>query len=449
MRGDWAARAVLGLCGAGIELWALSALLEAPGANIPRHVLTMLAASALYVLALALVVQGRPVGVRVDLALIFGVAVLVRATFLFTTPSLSDDVYRAVWDARLLHAGVNPYAFAPAAPELAGYRDEAIWSRINHKEQHTPYPPVAELLGAGAYGLLPERPLAMQALAVGSDLAAAGLLAAFLARIGSDPRRSLAIAWSPAGALHFAHSGHNDAAMVALVVAAALLLVSDRRALGLAALGLATAAKAAPALMLPAFLRAAGPGTALAWVAAGAAVTVPFLGAGPGLVAGLASEGGQRFNDSAYLVVERLAGALAPGAGAPAATGLAAAVVLTVAATSWVRGDRSPEGTLVGGLRTVAAYLLVAPVVEPWYFTWLAPVVALRLARGSGAVPFAPNDALAWLWLGATAILTDLTYPPGGSALWPQVRAIEYVPAYALLGVAAWQRWRNRGRTVR
>ena len=116
----------------------------------------------------------------------------------------------------------------------------------------------SSLLSGAAYAVLPERLVAMQGLAAVADLLAAGLLAWLLARIGSDPRRSVAIAWSPIGALHFAHSGHNDAIMVAALVAAPLLLTFGRRYTAFVALGLATATKGLPAFVVPAFVRAAG-----------------------------------------------------------------------------------------------------------------------------------------------------------------------------------------------
>lgn len=435
-------RALFIACGAGLAAWALAALQELPGANIPRHVALTMAAWVCYVVALGLILRMPARGQRLDLAFIFGVALLVRATFLFTSPSLSDDVYRSVWDARLMHAGVNPYSYAPSAPELAAYRDPDIWARVNHKDQRTPYPPLAEILGATAYWLLPERLLAMQALAAAMDLLSAGLLAWLLHRWGADPRRSLAVAWSPVGALHFAHSGHNDAGMIAAMVGAALALSFGRRWLALVALGAATCVKGVPALMVPAFARAGGPWPVLGWAATCALVAAPFLGAGSGLVAGALSEIDQRFNDSLHLLVERAARVITPEHAGPIAGVFSWATVAAAAGAAWRMGDGTPSGALVGGCRVLAVYLLMAPVVAPWYLTWLAPLIAFQAQPGNGRMPFRLNDVPAWLWLGGTATLTELTYLEGGSGLWIPIRLIEYGPTYALLAlaVAGWCR---------
>lgn len=439
------ARILLVGCGCAVEVWALLVLQQPPGADIARHVTVTLAAWAVYVLALRLILtlpNDRP---RWDLGLIFTIAIAVRVTLLFSSPSLSDDVYREVWDARLVHQGVNPYEYAPGAPEMAVYRDDVIWERVNHKEQRTPYPPLATILSAAAYAVLPERLVAMQGLAALLDLAGAALLAGFLARVGGDPRRSMALAWSPLGALHFAHSGHNDAGMVAAVLLGALLLTSAPRWPALVALGAATAIKGVPALMMPAWVRASGPLGLVAWGGACAAVALPFLSARGGLVAGVFSEvGAQRFNDSLYLLLERSLQLFGVAGAATVAAAVGATIVVAAAAAA-ARPFTTPERVVVDGLRVMGVYLLVAPVVEPWYFTWLAPIIALRLMPAGGA-GFHLNDAPVWLWLLGAATLTELTYLPGGSAWWVPIRIIEYGPAYALLAVALVRWWRGRGK---
>jgi alpha-1,6-mannosyltransferase len=430
-------RFLLFACGVALEGWALSAVLQSPGADIPRHVVLTLLAWAIWAGALWLGLRLPLAGWRRDLAVIFAIAIAMRVTLIFTTPTLSDDAYRAVWDARLVHAGVNPYQYAPAASETEPYRDDVIWPRVNHKEQRTPYPPLATLLSAGAYALLPERLVAIQALAALGDLASAAFLAWLLTRIGADPRRCLAIAWSPIGALHFAHSAHNDAIMIAALVAAPLLLTYGRRYTAFVALGLATGIKGLPALVVPAFVRAGGGAGLVFWAATCAILTLPLIGAGLGLVAGVLTEAsGQRFNDSLYLVIERAVELVMPGQGAAAATAFAAVSIVMAVILSALWTDGSPRGALVAACRVLGVYILVAPVVEPWYFTWMAPLIALELRSKQSRAELMRSDAPAWIWLTGVATLTDLTYLDGGASLWPGLRAIEYLPAYALLVLA-------------
>ena len=53
------------------------------------------------------------------LFLILALALLPRAILLASQPALSDDLYRYIWDGRVIAAGLDPYRYAPDAPELA------------------------------------------------------------------------------------------------------------------------------------------------------------------------------------------------------------------------------------------------------------------------------------------------------------------------------------------
>src|SRR5262245_39492556 len=75
-------------------------------------------------------------------------AVVFRLIASFAPPSLSDDVYRYVWDGRAQAGGHHRYQFPPADPQRAELRDAVVYPRINHPEITTIYPPLAELLFA-------------------------------------------------------------------------------------------------------------------------------------------------------------------------------------------------------------------------------------------------------------------------------------------------------------
>ena len=70
------------------------------------------------------------------------VAALLRVIALPLPPTLSDDIYRYVWDGKVIGAGLNPYLLAPQAADLEPLRDE-LWDRLPHREVETVYPPVA------------------------------------------------------------------------------------------------------------------------------------------------------------------------------------------------------------------------------------------------------------------------------------------------------------------
>ena len=88
-----------------------------------------------------------------------GVAVVARLLLIGAFPQLSDDIYRFIWDGRLINQGVNPFAQLPAyymqeGTQLPGLSPE-LFAQLNSPEYFTIYPPVAQAIFALACWLFP------------------------------------------------------------------------------------------------------------------------------------------------------------------------------------------------------------------------------------------------------------------------------------------------------
>ena len=87
----------------------------------------------------------------VDLGLGLTVAIAARVILLFAFPTLSDDVYRFLWDGLLATDGHSPYAFLPSSIDFTGESSpqlEAIFSQLNSPEYYSIYPPVSQVIFA-------------------------------------------------------------------------------------------------------------------------------------------------------------------------------------------------------------------------------------------------------------------------------------------------------------
>jgi hypothetical protein len=121
---------------------------------------------------------------RREFIFIVGLAVLFRVALLFTSPpTLSDDVYRYIWDGRMMNTGVNPYAHPVNSPLLDQF-DSPQRALVNHNWMASPYLPAAQLLFAIVYRLVPDSPLAFQVTAVILDLLTGWLVIDLLRRLG-------------------------------------------------------------------------------------------------------------------------------------------------------------------------------------------------------------------------------------------------------------------------
>jgi hypothetical protein len=265
--------------------------------------------------------------------------------------------------------------------------------------------------------------------------------------------RVLLYAWSPTPILHFAHSAHNDALMIAATLFALALAVGAdhgavaRRVGSGVALAFAGLVKLVPFLLAPPLLRRwRVPGTVAFFVGLVVGVA-PFLGTGPATLAGLGTEAGESvFNDSAHYVLVRLLARVTTSPGTVA--GLIAAALLAGTALALAARGQDDLGLVRGAATLLGLAILLNAVVEPWYLAWLLPFVAVLLPPGPGRLPFALTPLLGWLWLSGAIQLTDLTYlDPANARGWPLIRLIEYGPLFVLLalaGIGLARRWLAR-----
>ena len=203
-----------------VDLAGLGPAPGAPGPGIAFLALLLLSFGALW---RGLRRLGAATGSRsaVPAAGILAVAALLRLLALPLTPSLSDDVYRYLWDGRVAGSGANPYLLTPDDESLAGLRDD-LWNRTAHRDVATVYPPLALGMFAAA-AALPEPLLAYKLALAAVDLAGCALLLA-LARRRGNGLAALAYVWNPLLVVEGAGMGHVDVLGTSLVVGCVWLL---------------------------------------------------------------------------------------------------------------------------------------------------------------------------------------------------------------------------------
>jgi alpha-1,6-mannosyltransferase len=298
-------------------------------------------------------------------------AALWHFPFLLTPPGADDDIHRYVWDGRVQRLGYNPYIVVPSDPALAGLHTPETRT-LNHPDLTSPYPAGAELFFR-AVTAIHESVFALKVAFVLCDIAIVFVLLDILRRSGQGMHWVLAYAWNPLLAVEVAGSGHID------IVGALLLLVSFAalgrrwRAVAAMAFGLAVAVKLLPIVLLPLYWRRVRIRDAALAVIVVGLLYVPFLSHGRIPIGSLGTYVQSfRFNDPVFAAIERVA---APqlAAGLAVLTGFLTAI--------WMRRQSetlSPDAFAW----PMAASLLCAPVVYPWYLLWLLPFV-----RSASTVP--------------------------------------------------------------
>ena len=303
----------------------------------------------------------------------FGLALaaLWHFQFLRMPPGPDDDVHRYVWDGRVQRLGYNPYLLIPNDPSLAGLHTSETRT-LNNSEVPSPYPPGAQLFFRAVTAIY-ESTFALRVAFLLCDLAIVFVLLDILHRTGQGKHWLLAYAWHPVLAVEVAGSGHIDIVGVLLLLVSASALLRRWRAVAAVTFGLAVAVKFLPIVLLPLYWkRVRVRDGALAVLAVGL-LYVPFFNHGRIPLGSLGTYVQRfRFNDPVFATLERAA---AP----QIVAGLAVLAGLLVAI--WMR-RRSAELSADSYAWPMAASLMCAPVIYPWYLLWLMPFL-----RSASTVP--------------------------------------------------------------
>jgi alpha-1,6-mannosyltransferase len=282
--------------------------------------------------------------------------------FLRLSPGEDDDVHRYVWDGHLQRLGFNPYLVIPSDPAMVRLHSPET-RNLNNPELPSPYPPGAELFFR-AVTSVQESTRALKIAFVLCDFAIAFLLLGILRRTGRPMHMVLAYAWNPLLAVEVAGSGHIDIVGALLVVISFAAIVRRWRATAAVSLGLAIAVKFLPIVLVPLYWKRVRVRDAALAVGVVALLYVPFIQHGR-IPTGSLGTYVQTFRFNSPLF-----GILAHVARPQFLAGLA--VLIGIAVAVCLRGVSS-ESSLDMFAWPMAATLLCAPVVFPWYLLWLLP----------------------------------------------------------------------------
>jgi len=391
------------------------------------------AAFAVYAIATAWALRVVNLG-RKALVLAFVLAAAMQALLVSTPPTLSDDMYRYVWDGRVQAHGISPYRYSPDAPEVERLRDREVWRFINRKHAVTVYPPGAELAYALLWRIRPDSVRWTQVAVALGGLLAGGLLVGLLRALKRSTARILIYLWSPLLAFETAHAAHVDGLILPLLVGAWWARVRERDVLVGFLLGLATAIKIYPAILLPALWRprhARGRWQMpLAFLLTAAACYLPYVViSGEGVLGYLPRYFQERFNMglAGELVPRLVRWGIDPNLGMFV---LAAGALAILGVWMVVRTARDGEEAVRRCVWLIGAFTILTQNLFSWYMLWLLPLVALFLRPGRLLGLRADAWTGWWLFCGLVALSYTffISWQPVRGALWAQ-----FLPLFAFL----------------
>ena len=385
------------------------------GTGSPSSLIPLLVAGVAYLLAIREFFHA-PQYPRHVVLVCLALAAIWQSAFLFTPPGADDDVHRYLWDGRVQRLGYNPYEVIPADRALAGLHTPETRG-LNNPEVSSPYPAGAQLFFR-AVTAIHESIFAFKIAFVLCDVAIVFLLLQMLRRNGEAEHWVLAYAWHPLVATNGVGSGHVDILGVLLLLVSIAALARSWRMIAAIAFAMAVAVKFLPLVLAPLYWRRVRTRDATIAALVFVGLYLPFLRdwRTPGWHLPIGSIGTFvqrfRFNGPVFGMLQHLVNP-------QIAAGVALALGLATAA--WFR--RKPESREAEQWAwPMAASLVCAPVVYPWYLLWLLPFLRsistvplivwsisilptyiVWYLRSRGYEWYAPTWAL-WLEYGSVAI---------------------------------------------
>ena len=287
-------------------------------------------------------------------------AAACQIAFLIQPAGADDDIHRYVWDGRLQRLGYNPYFVIPSDPNAQGLHTGETRT-LNNPDLPSLYPPGAQLFFR-AVTAIHESTFALKVAFFLSNVVIVLVLLDLLRYRRQPAHLILVYAWNPLLAVE--GSSHIDIVGALLLLLSVAALLRRWRATAAVTLGLAVAVKFLPLVLLPLYWKRIRIRDAIVAAAVVGLLYVPFLHHGRIPFGSLGHYlKSFRFNGPMFAILHQVA----------SASLLAWLAVLVGLATAvWLRRS-VPEFATDQFAWPMAASLLFAPVVFPWYLLWLLP----------------------------------------------------------------------------
>jgi len=197
---------------------------------------------------------------------LLGLSLFLRLLLVFVMPNLSDDIYRFVWDGRLIINGISPFAELPKHYiennfNLTGI-DQNLYNQLNSPDYFTVYPPVPQGVFAWAGFIFPKNiwgsVVVMKSVLLLFEAGTFFLLIKLLQHYSLPRKNALLYALNPLIIWDTFANVHFEIAMVFFVLLALWLLTKFKWINSAFAMSFAVLSKLIPLILLPFLIKKLG-----------------------------------------------------------------------------------------------------------------------------------------------------------------------------------------------
>lgn len=351
---------------------------------------------------------------EVDADLPYYWSILLRLLLLFSIPGLSDDVYRFIWDGRLIYNGLDPYAQLPSAylNQGTGLTNE-LYGLLNSQSYFTIYPPLNQAIFFLSVVFNPESEIwsivIIRVIILAFEFGNIRLIRKLLRHYGLPQKYGLLYALNPLVILELTGNLHFEGILIFFLLLSIWFYEQKRFYKSALFFGMSVATKFLPLIFLPLMLKKLGLKNGIYYcLVVGVVIALNFIPVWDSAIFRGTAESLElyfqkfEFNGSIYYLA-RWYGYETEGFNIIAKSGkwMALATLISITIYSLLgKSRRFPENMLW----IWALYLLFATTVHPWY---AIPMLALSVFS---------NKRFPYLF----TILIFLTYSNYGSEIYTE-----------------------------
>ncbi len=298
--------------------------------------------------------------------ILFGI--LFRVTLIPTVPTTSPDVYRYIWEGKVISNGYNPYEYSPDAVQLTELRDD-LYSKVTFKNLPTIYPPAAQIIFLASYTLTGNSLTGLKLIYLLCEILTMIFLLKLLTLKGKNPNLVLLYAWLPLPVMEYFVNAHIDAAGIMFFIMFLYFLEKGKMLPSVFAFTLAFLTKLYPVFLIPLLVKKLRARSFLYFVMIFIFISVlfyyPFFNGSQSVTKMLSIYANKwEFNASIYYL---LTAALADGETARLICGILLFISIGYIASYYKDFIKGVFGVLL-------AVIILSPVVYPWYLGWISAV---------------------------------------------------------------------------
>ena len=324
-------------------------------------------------------------------SVLLAIGILARLLLFISLPSLSDDIYRFIWDGTLLKNGIHPFAQLPdyyVDKDVAGL-DRPLFEQLNSPSYFTIYPPINQAifwLSVTIGGSWLASANVIRVILLAADIGSLFLLQRILDHLRKDKQLAFWYFLNPLVILELTGNLHFEGLVIFFLLLGIYCLSIKSYWLSAAGFGLAIGTKLLPLIYLP-FLFFQGLREKRWWmpIAAGVIAVLTLLPLfDETFINGMASSLDLyfrkfEFNASIYFIAREI-GFWIYGYNNIAKIGPLLSVfslisILGISIVGWLK-KWSPQKAF---LFVLTLYLLFATIVHPWY---VIPLIAFGILAG-------------------------------------------------------------------